>query len=238
MRIDILTLFPEMFNGVLQNSILKRAVEKKLAAYHLYQLRDYSKDPHRRVDDRPFGGGPGMVLMCQPVMDAVRSIESLDIQPAVRVLLCPQGRRFDQTLAAELAQQPRLLLIAGHYEGFDERIGTLLNPLQISIGDYVLSGGEIPAMVLLDSVVRLLPGVLGDQNSSHGESFSTADQAISGGLEYPQYTRPREFSGISVPEVLLSGDHAEILRWRTDESRRRTRERRPDLLPPNPKGDQ
>lgn len=232
MRIDILTLFPEMFAGVLQSSIIKRAAEKRHVAYHLHQLRDYSTDPHRRVDDRPFGGGPGMVLMCQPVLDAVASIEALDEHPSQQVLLCPQGRAFTQALAKELAARPRLLLIAGHYEGFDERIRETLQPLELSIGDYVLSGGEIPAMVVMDAVVRLIPGVLGDQTSADGESFADNDPAIAGGLEYPQYTRPREFAGRSVPDVLLSGDHAEILRWRTAESRRRTRQRRPDLLHP------
>ncbi len=232
MRIDILTLFPEMFAGVLQSSIIKRAAEKRHVAYHLHQLREYSTDPHRRVDDRPFGGGPGMVLMCQPVLDAVASIEALDEHPSQQVLLCPQGRAFTQALAKELAARPRLLLIAGHYEGFDERIRETLQPLELSIGDYVLSGGEIPAMVVMDVVVRLIPGVLGDQTSADGESFADNDPAIAGGLEYPQYTRPREFAGRSVPDVLLSGDHAEILRWRTAESRRRTRQRRPDLLHP------
>ncbi len=232
MRIDILTLFPEMFAGVLQSSIIKRAAEKRHVAYHLHQLREYSTDPHRRVDDRPFGGGPGMVLMCQPVLDAVASIEALDEHPSQQVLLCPQGRAFTQALAKELAARPRLLLIAGHYEGFDERIRETLQPLELSIGDYVLSGGEIPAMVVMDAVVRLIPGVLGDQTSADGESFADNDPAIAGGLEYPQYTRPREFAGRSVPDVLLSGDHAEILRWRTAESRRRTRQRRPDLLHP------
>ncbi len=232
MRIDILTLFPEMFAGVLQSSIMKRAADKNHVAYHLHQLRDYSRDPHHRVDDRPFGGGPGMVLMCQPVLDAVAGIERLDERPSRQVLLCPQGRAFTQNVAQELAAMPRLLLIAGHYEGFDERIRETLQPLELSIGDYVLSGGEIPAMVVMDAVVRLIPGVLGDQTSADGESFAANDPAIAGGLEYPQYTRPREFAGRSVPEVLLSGDHAEILRWRTAESRRRTQQRRPDLLHP------
>ncbi len=232
MRIDILTLFPEMFPDVLGTSILKRAGEKKLAQYHLHQLRDYTTDPHRKVDDRPFGGGPGMVLMCQPVLDAVKSIEAMDAIPATRVLLCPQGRKLNQAVAHELALQPRLLLIAGHYEGFDERIRQLLNPVEISIGDYVLSGGELPAMVILDAVVRLIPGVLGDHASAGAESFAIADAEIEGGLEYPHYTRPRNYEGLEVPEVLTSGDHAAIARWRAEQSRERTGLRRPDLLPP------
>jgi tRNA (guanine37-N1)-methyltransferase len=229
-RIDVLTLFPEMFAGVLGSSILKRAAEKQKVAYHLHQLRDYTTDPHKKVDDKPFGGGPGMVLMCQPVIDAVAAIEALDPTPATRVLLCPQGRTLTQALAAELAQTPRLLLIAGHYEGYDERIRQLLQPQQVSIGDYVLSGGELPAMVLLDAVVRLLPGVLGDDTSVHGESFSAADTIVQGGLEYPHYTRPREFAGLSVPEILLSGNHAAIETWRREQSTQRTAAQRPDLL--------
>jgi len=236
MRFDILTLFPEMFSGVLGSSILKRAAEKGLASYHLHQLRDYTTDPHRKVDDRPFGGGPGMVLMCQPVVDAVAAIEPLDAAPAMRIVLCPQGETFTQRMAQELAAAPRLLLIAGHYEGFDERIKTILQPRAISIGDYVLSGGELPAMVVLDAVVRLLPGVLGDDLSTHGESFTAADETIAGGLEYPHYTRPREFGDLSVPEILLSGNHAAIAEWRKEESRKRTAVMRPDLLPDGEKG--
>jgi tRNA (guanine37-N1)-methyltransferase len=232
-RIDILTLFPEMFRGVLGCSILKRARDKGLVSYHLHQLRDYTDDPHGKVDDRPFGGGPGMVLMCQPVIDAVRAIEGLEeaaALPATRVLLAPTGERLTQVIAGELSRAARLLLIAGHYEGFDERIHELLEPREISIGDYVLSGGEVPAMVLLDAVVRLIPGVLGDELSPHGESFTESDPAIAGGLEYPQYTRPRDFQGHSVPDILLSGNHGAVEKWRAEQSRKRTAERRPDLL--------
>ena len=232
MRIDILTLFPEMFAAVLGGSILKRAAQAGVVEYHLHQLRDYSRDPHRKVDDRPFGGGPGMVLMCQPLFDAVNAIEQQSSLAATRVMLCPQGRQFNQAMAAELAAKPRLLLMAGHYEGFDERLITLLDPLQVSIGDYVLSGGEIPAMAVTDAVVRLLPGALGHEHSAAGESFAADDGTIAGGLEYPQYTRPREFAGLAVPEILLSGDHAAIEKWRTAESRRKTAARRPDLLKP------
>ena len=238
MRIDILTLFPEMFTPVLGSSILQRASDKKRVEYHLHQLRNYTTDPHRKVDEKPFGGGPGMVLMCQPMIDAVAAIEKMDAAPAQRVILCPQGATLTQKIAEELATLPRLLLIAGHYEGFDERIKTLLQPREISIGDYVLSGGELPAMVLLDSVVRLLPGVLGDDTSPHGESYSSSDEAIQGGLEYPHYTRPREFQGLAVPEILLSGNHAAIAQWRREQSRTKTAARRPDLLQPKPPGDQ
>jgi len=233
MRIDILTLFPEMFHGVLGSSILKRAQEKKLAAYHVHQLREYTKDPHRKVDDRPFGGGPGMVLMCQPMMDAVAAIEAMDTVPATRILLTPGGEKFSQAIAEELSRMPRLLLIAGHYEGFDERIREILVPREISVGDYVLSGGELPAMTVIDAVVRLMPGVLGDETSPHGESFSTADATIDGGLEYPHYTRPREFQGHAVPEVLFSGNHAAIEAWRREQAKKKTQAKRPDLMKEN-----
>ncbi len=230
MRIDVLTLFPEMFTGVLSSSILKRAQDKAKVSFHVHQLRDHTKDPHRKVDDRPFGGGPGMVLMCQPVIDAVAAIEAADERPTTRILLTPTGEKFSQALAEEISRMPRVLLIAGHYEGFDERIHEILKPREISIGDYILSGGEIPAMVVLDSVVRLLPGVLGDDLSPHGESFGREDPTIDGGLEYPQYTRPREFEGMSVPDVLLSGNHPAVEEWRREQSKKRTVARRPDLL--------
>ena len=230
MRIDVLTLFPEMFAGVLSSSILKRAQDKKIVEYHLHQLRDYTTDPHKKVDDRPFGGGPGMVLMCQPVIDAVAKIEAMDALPATRVLLAPTGEKLTQKIAEELSKLPRLLLIAGHYEGFDERIHELLKPREISIGDFVLSGGEIPAMTVLDAVTRLIPGVLGHDDSPHGESFSTTDPTIAGGLEYPHYTRPREYQGLTVPEILLSGNHAAVEKWRQEQSKNRTAQRRPDLL--------
>ncbi len=230
MRIDVLTLFPEMFTGVLGSSILKRAQDKKLVSYHLHQLRDYTTDPHRKVDDRPFGGGPGMVLMCQPVIDAVAAIEKLDDAPTARVLLAPTGQKFSQRVAEEISRLPRVLLIAGHYEGFDERIHEILQPREISIGDFILSGGEVPAMVVLDAIVRLLPGVLGDDLSPHGESFGAGDATINGGLEYPHYTKPREYEGRSVPEILLSGNHGAIEKWRREQAMARTAQRRPDLM--------
>jgi tRNA (guanine37-N1)-methyltransferase len=223
MRIDILTLFPEMFDAVLGTSIPKRAAEKGRVSYHLTNIRDFAVDRHKSVDDKPFGGGPGMVMMCQTVFDAVETVERQDAIAAQRILFTPQGRRFDQKMAEELATRQRLLLIAGHYEGFDHRIVQGLAPMEISLGDFVLSGGELAAMVLIDAVVRLLPGVLGDDESAVDESFAD------GLLEYPHYTRPREFRGLGVPDVLLSGDHAAIARWRLEERRKMTRDRRPDL---------
>lgn len=223
MRIDVLTLFPEVIQPYAAASIIGRAQSAGLVSVHAHQLREYSHDPHRKVDDRPFGGGPGMVLACQPICDAVEAIEALDTQPALRILLTPQGRRFDQPLARELSQRPRLLLICGHYEGYDERIVEILRPMEISLGDFVLTGGEAAALAVMDAVVRLLPGALGNEHAAGDESFQQA------GLEYPQYTRPREFRGLSAPEVLLSGNHAEIEAWRREQSRRRTQQRRPDL---------
>jgi tRNA (guanine37-N1)-methyltransferase len=223
LRVDILTLFPEMFHPVLGSSILKRAAEKGLAEYRLTNLRDYATDAHKSVDDKPFGGGPGMVMMAPVVFDAVASIEQEDLRPATRILLSPQGRRFDQALAQELAQHPRLLLIAGHYEGFDERITEGLRPLELSIGDYILTGGELPAMVVIDAVVRLLPGALGAAEGASDETFAD------GLLEHPQYTRPRDFRGMAVPDVLLSGNHGAIAEWRMEQRKDRTKQRRPDL---------
>lgn len=223
MRFDLLTLFPEVMQPYLGASILGRAQAANRAEFHLHQLRDFSTDPHKKVDDRPFGGGAGMIMSCQPIIDAVESIEQEDPRPALRVLLTPQGRVFDQQMARQLAAHPRLLLICGHYEGYDERIVDILKPLEISIGDFVLTGGELAGLVVVDAVVRLLPGVLGNEQGAIDESFQ------SGQLEYPQYTRPREYRGLSVPDVLLSGNHAQIERWRRAQSAQRTSERRPDL---------
>jgi tRNA (guanine37-N1)-methyltransferase len=223
LRIDILTLFPEMFMPILGTSIPKRAADKGLVEYFLTNFRDFASDAHQSVDDKPFGGGPGMVLMCQTLFDAVEAIEKHDRRPATRVLLTPQGQRFDQAAAEKLAKCDRLMLIAGHYEGFDQRIIDGLNPLELSIGDYVLSGGEIAAMVIVDSVVRLLPGALGAADGAADETFAD------GLIEHPQYTRPREFRGMTVPDVLLSGNHAAIARWRLEQRMERTRLRRPDL---------
>jgi tRNA (guanine37-N1)-methyltransferase len=229
-RIDVLTLFPEMFAPILGTSIPRRAADKGLVSYHLTNIRDFAADAHRSVDDKPFGGGPGMVMMCPVVFDAVEHVEKLDPAPATRVLLTPSGRKFDQFVAGQLSRRPRLLLIAGHYEGFDERIALGLKPLELSIGDYVLSGGELAAMVVIDAVVRLLPGVLGAADGAADESF-----AGDGLLEHPQYTRPREFRGMEVPPVLLSGDHAVIEKWRLSQRQERTRLRRPDLFDDRPR---
>ncbi len=223
LRIDILTLFPEMFAPVLGTSIPKRAADKRLVSYHLTNVRDFATDAHKSVDDKPFGGGPGMVMMCQTVFDAVAHAEAQDERPARRLLMSPQGRVLDQALVQELAAEPRLLLIAGHYEGFDERIVDGLRPTEVSIGDYVLSGGELAAMVVVDAVVRTLPGALGAETGAHDESFAD------GLLEYPQYTRPREFREMAVPEILLSGNHAKIAAWRLEQRKLRTQARRPDL---------
>jgi tRNA (guanine37-N1)-methyltransferase len=223
LRIDILTLFPEMFGPILGTSIPKRASEKGLVEYHLTNLRDFASDAHRSVDDRPFGGGPGMVMMAPVVVEAVETIQQRDPRPPTLILLSPQGRVLDQALAQELAAKPRLLLVAGHYEGFDERISQVLSPLEVSIGDFVLSGGELAAMVLVDAVVRLLPGALGHEAGAEDESFA------GGLLEHPQYTRPREFRGLAVPPVLLSGDHSRIARWRHEQRQQRTAQRRQDL---------
>jgi len=221
MRIEVLTLFPGMFAGPLDESIIKRAREKGLLDFRIHNLRDYAHDRHKTVDERPFGGGPGMLLKPEPIFEAV---EKLTRENTRVILLSPSGRTFNQAIARELAQVHDMLLISGHYEGFDERVRECLADDELSIGDYVLTNGALPAMVIVDAITRLLPGVLGDDESSHEESFSH------GLLEYPQYTRPAEFRGMKVPEVLLSGNHAQIARWRAEEAARQTKERRPDLL--------
>ena len=224
MRIDVLTLFPEVMLPYLSASIMARAAAAGVVDFHTHQLRDYASGPHRKVDDRPFGGGPGMVMFCQPVCDAVADIEAKDQRKALRILLTPQGRPFCQDDARRFARADRLLLICGHYEGFDERIIELLQPEEVSIGDFIMTGGELAALAVTDSVVRLLPGALGSDESTDSESFED------GLLEYPQYTRPRAYAGLSVPDVLLSGNHADIEAWRQAERLRRTQRRRPDLL--------
>jgi len=221
MKVDVLTLFPGMFTGPLDESIIKRARDTGRLDLRVHYLRDYTHDRHKTVDDRPFGGGPGMLLKPEPIFEAV---EALAGDGTRVVLLSPSGRKFTQAIARELAAVEHLLLVSGHYEGFDERIREQLADDELSIGDYVLTNGSLPAMVIVDAVTRLLPGVLGDDESSDEESFSH------GLLEYPHYTRPAEFRGLKVPEVLLSGNHAEIARWRAEQARLRTEQRRPDLL--------
>ncbi|MFT4691275.1 MAG: tRNA (guanine37-N1)-methyltransferase [Limisphaerales bacterium] len=221
MKIDVLTLFPAMFAGPLDESIVGRARAAGLMDLRIHDLREYTHDRHRTVDDRPFGGGPGMLLKPEPIFEAIEALAGENTRVA---LMTPQGRRFDQAVAREVSAVEHLLLICGSYEGFDERIRTGLAHDEISIGDFVMTNGALPAMVVIDTVTRLLPGVLGDAESATEESFSD------GQLEYPQYTRPAEFRGMKVPDVLLSGNHAEIEKWRAAESERRTRERRPDLM--------
>ena len=226
MRFDVLTLFPEIFSGYLSQSLLKKGIDAGLLAVHLHDIRRWATDKHQKVDDRPFGGGPGMVMMPAPVVDCALAVQKLAEPAGKLILLSPQGRRLDQSLVKELAAEPRLVLVCGRYEGFDQRIIDVLQPEEISIGDYILNGGEAAAMVVIDACCRLIPGVLGDEQSSQDDSFSTA----SGQLEFPQYTRPREFRGLAVPEILLSGDHGEIARWRQEQSYLKTKERRQDLL--------
>jgi tRNA (guanine37-N1)-methyltransferase len=220
-KIDVLTLFPAMFAGPLDESIVKRAREAKLLDLKIHNLRDWTHDRHKTVDDKPFGGGPGMLLKVEPLFEA---IESLSREQTKVILLSPGGRKFSQEIARKLSQEKDLLLVCGSYEGFDERVREALADDELSIGDYVLTNGALPAMVVIDAVARLLPGVLGDDESSHDESFSA------GLLEYPQYTRPAEFRGMKVPDVLLSGNHAEIEKWRREQAKLRTEKQRPDLL--------
>ena len=221
MRIDVVTLFPGMFAGPLDESIIKRARESGRLELAIHNLRDYTHDRHRTVDDRPFGGGPGMLLKPEPIFEAV---EALRREQTRTVLLSPAGRLFTQAVARELTGSPHLVLVCASYEGVDERVRAALMDDEISIGDYVLTNGALPAMVMIDAVTRLLPGVLGHDESAADESFSGS------GLECPHYTRPAEFRGMTVPEVLLSGNHAEIARWRAAQARQRTALRRPDLL--------
>jgi tRNA (guanine37-N1)-methyltransferase len=228
-RIDILTLFPQVFESPLSCSILKRAQDNGLIEIILTDIRDFSTDNYRKVDDKPYGGGPGMVMMPGPVFDCLEHIRKLSPDKGRLILLSPQGQKFDQAKAVELSKEKRLILIAGKYEGFDERIRTGLGTEQISIGDYVLNGGELAAMVVIDAVARLLPGALGDEDSAKNDSFSE------GLLEYPQYTRPEVFRGMKVPDILLSGDHAKIAEWRKKQSIERTKKFRPDLLKDNKK---
>jgi tRNA (guanine37-N1)-methyltransferase len=216
MRFDVLTLFPEIFQGYLTQSILKLALQKGLVEIHLWNIRDWAQGKHHSVDDRPFGGGPGMVLMPEPVYAAVEAVQA-QADPGQLVLLTPAGERLTQSLVRELAGNRRLVLLCGRYEGFDERIRLGLRPREVSIGDFVCNGGEVPAMVLIDTVIRYVPGVLGDETSVTEESHSAP-----GRLEYPQYTRPRVFRGMEVPEVLLSGNHQAIARWRREQSEARS----------------
>lgn len=238
MRIDVLTLFPQMFPGVLGSSIVGRALAAGAVTVGVHDIRQWTTNKHGKVDAPPFGGGPGMVLQCQPVWDALEAVQRMDERPPLRIVLTPQGQPLTQPRVEALAAQPRLLLLCGHYEGIDERVLDRLRDegemLELSIGDYVLSGGELAAMVVIDAVVRLLPGVLGDAASTHHESFASG---AGGRLDYPHYAKPRVWAGRPVPPVLLSGDHAKIAAWREAQSRQRTAARRPDVarrLEPQP----
>ena len=225
MRFDIMTLFPEIFTGYMGQSLLKKAIDQNLVNIHLWNFRNWTKDRHNTIDDRPYGGGPGMLMMCEPVYDCVEAVRAETSPEGLLVMMTPQGRPLTQTLVEELATQPRILIMCGRYEGFDDRINQGLKPLEVSAGDFICNGGEVPAMLLVDTVIRLIPGVLGDETSSKYDSFSHQ-----GLLEYPQYTRPRNFRGMEVPDILLSGDHEKIAAWRHEQSLQRTREKRGDLL--------
>ncbi len=231
-RIDILTLFPDLFEPVLSESITGRARKAGLVEWHTHDIRRFAANKHSKVDDRPFGGGPGMVMMCQPLWDCVRSVEAEDPRPARRLLMTPQGTPLTQRVVEDLSKQPRLLVIAGRYEGIDERVIEKLAPMEVSIGDFVLSGGEIPAMLLVDAVVRLLPGALGHEDSAVEDSFSelVTPSGVRRLLDCPHYTRPREWDGMEVPDILVSGDHEKVARWRLDQRLARTKARRPDLM--------
>src|SRR5207245_7046985 len=220
MRFDVLTLFPEIFQGYLTHSILKLALDKGIVTLNLWNIRDWAKGKHKSVDDRPFSGGPGMVLMPEPVFDAVEAVQAKTAEPGLLIMLTPSGERLTQSVVQELAGRSRLLLLCGRYEGFDERIRLGLKPREISVGDFVCNGGEVPAMVVIDTVIRYVPGVLGDAESVKEESHSDP-----GRIEYPQSTRPRVFRGMAVPEVLVSGNHQEVARWRQQQSEARRRKK-------------
>ena len=224
MKIETLTLFPEMFEGVFGESMIKRARQKSLVELVVHDLRNWTHDNHRTADDKPYGGGPGMVMKVEPVDEALNALKSgvIETEPVV-MLITPQGRKFDQPFARELSKQEHLIMVCGHYEGFDERIRSLVD-VEVSIGDYILTCGELPAMVMTDAMIRLIPGVLGDEQCLEDESFEN------GLLEYPQYTRPSEYKDMKVPEILMCGDPKKIDKWRKEQAVARTRERRPDLL--------
>ena len=219
MKIDILSLFPEMYTGPFTESILKRAQAENKVEINIHNFRDYSLDPHKNVDDTPFGGGSGMVLACQPIFDCINSLKTDD---SIVIMMTPSGKTYNQQIAYNLSKKKHLIILCGHYEGFDERIRSICD-MEISIGDYVLTGGELPSMILVDSIVRLLPGVI-DEESSQNESFNNHL------LDYPVYTKPRVYNGMEVPEVLLSGDHKKINEYRLQEQIKKTKELRPDLL--------
>lgn len=226
MRFDILTLFPDMFPGYMSQSILNKSIERGLVEIHVHNMRDWAPGRHHKIDDAPYGGGPGMILMVEPVVNCVRDVQAMTSDPGTVIVTTPQGQRLNQPMVEELAVNQRMILLCGRYEGFDQRVIDILNPLEVSIGDYILNGGEVASMVLVDSLVRMVPGVLGDEQCSIDDSFSRGNRM----LEYPQYTRPREFEGQTVPDILLSGNHGEIARWRSAQSLENTKKKRSDLL--------
>ena len=226
MRFDVLTLFPDMFPGYFCQSILNKSIERGLVEIHVHNMRDWAAGRHKKIDDMPYGGGPGMVLMVEPVVQCVREVQAMAPEPGKVVLLTPQGKTLNQRVVESLATTPRFLLLCGRYEGFDQRVIDILQPLELSIGDFILNGGEVAAMVMIDSLIRMVPGVLGDEQSSIDDSFSRGNRL----LEYPQYTRPREFEGHQVPEILLSGNHPAIAKWRAQKSLETTQNKRQDLL--------
>jgi tRNA (guanine37-N1)-methyltransferase len=225
MRFDVLTLFPQIFASFLTESLLAKCISAGLIEVHTHDIRQWTRDKHSRVDDRPYGGGPGMLIQVQPVVDCVEAVQAMDEQPGQLLMMTPQGQVLRQPLVRELSQHRRLLLLCGRYEGFDQRVIEILKPREISLGDFILNGGEVAAMAVIESTMRLLPGALGDAQSSHQDSFSDQDL-----LEFPQYTRPREFRGYSVPDILLSGNHQEIEAWRATQRQQATAHKRKDLL--------
>jgi len=226
MRFDILTLFPDMFPGYMSQSLLNKAIENGIVEVHVHNMRDWSTDKHNKIDDRPYGGGPGMILSVEPVIRCVEAVQKMTDDPGQVIMMTPQGERLCQPTVERLATNSRMILLCGRYEGFDQRVIDILDPLELSIGDYILNGGEVAAMVVVDSLVRMVPGVLGDEQSSWDDSFSRGNRM----LEYPQYTRPQTFEGHEVPEILLSGNHKKIEQWRKAQSLAKTKMRRQDLL--------
>lgn len=226
MRFDVLTLFPGIFEGYVSQSLLKKGIDAGLVSVHLHDVRKWSGDKHNRVDDRPYGGGPGMVMRVGPVVESYEDVVQMDDRPSHAILLSPQGAPLNQRRVEQLAELPRLTMLCGRYEGFDQRVIDILQPEEISIGDYILNGGEVAAMAIIDAVIRLVPGVLGDEESSQLDSFSSGNRLLEGG----QYTRPRDYRGHKVPDILLSGNHEQIDRWRKEQSYEKTKLRRADLL--------
>ena len=226
LRFDVLTLFPEMFPGYLSQSILNKAIKRGLVEIHVHNMRDWASGRHNKIDDTPYGGGPGMVLMVEPVVSCVRDVQNMADEDGQVVLMSPQGQTLKQPLVEKMVENRRMIVLCGRYEGFDQRVIDILKPVELSVGDYILNGGEVASMVVIDSMVRMVPGVLGDEKSNVDDSFSSGNRM----LEHPQYTKPREFEGHAVPEILLSGNHPKIDQWRKQQSLEKTKQRRADLI--------